>query len=67
MENYDSSTDISFAEQQLQECISNRQNAYLVELGGWQEQLDMIFHDFDGWKTKVQEIKSRYPKPSLGA
>lgn len=27
-----------------------------------EEQLDMQFHDYDGWKTAIQEIKTRYPK-----
>lgn len=27
-----------------------------------QEQLDMIYHDFDGWKQKIAEIKNSYPK-----
>ena len=26
------------------------------------EQLDMIYHDFDGWKSKIKEIKDKYPK-----
>lgn len=26
------------------------------------EQLDMIYHDFDNWKIKIAEIKSKYPK-----
>lgn len=26
------------------------------------EQLDMIFHDFEAWKTKIAEIKAKYPK-----
>ena len=64
MENYNALTDIPVAEQQLQECISNRQNAYSTELGGWQEQLDMIFHNIDEWKSAIQAIKDRYPKPT---
>ena len=27
-----------------------------------EEQLDMIYHDFDGWKTTISEIKTKYPK-----
>ena len=26
------------------------------------EQLDMMYHDFDNWKTKILAIKSKYPK-----
>jgi adenylosuccinate synthase len=27
------------------------------------EQLDQIYHDFDGWKESIKAIKDRYPKP----
>jgi len=28
-----------------------------------QEQLDMLFHlGYEGWKSKIQEIKNKYPK-----
>lgn len=28
------------------------------------DQLDLIFHSgLDAWKTKIQEIKTKYPKP----
>lgn len=64
MENYNAETDIPEYHKLLCECLSNRQNAYLTELGGWEKQLDMIFHNIDEWKTSVQEIKNRYPKPT---
>ena len=35
----------------------------LEEYGGWPEQLDEMFHDFDAWKTRIQAIKNKYPKP----
>lgn len=35
----------------------------LEEYGGWPEQLDEMFHDFDAWKTRIQTIKNKYPKP----
>lgn len=63
MEQYDASIEVPQETQMLQECLNNRQNAYMEELGGWQQQLDMIFHDFDGWKAAVLTIKNRYPKP----
>lgn len=62
-ENYNAETDIPLYNRQLEQCLNQRQNAYLTELGGWQQQLDMIFHDFDEWKNKIQDIKNRYPKP----
>lgn len=61
---YNAETDIPLYNRQLQQCMSNRQNAYMTELGGWQQQLDMIFHDLDAWKVAVQSIKERYPKPN---
>ena len=64
MENYNALTDIPIANQQLDECLSNRQNAYISELGNWQQQLDMIFHNIDEWKSAIQAIKDRYPKPT---
>ncbi len=27
------------------------------------DQLDMMYHDFDGWKAKIKKIKDKYPKP----
>tara|TARA_R100001086_G_scaffold238348_1_gene163013 strand:- start:582 stop:869 length:288 start_codon:yes stop_codon:yes gene_type:complete len=27
------------------------------------EQLDQIYHDMDGWKTKIKAVKDKYPKP----
>ena len=42
--------------------VEARERAYLVELGGWTKQLEMIFDDFDGWKAAVQAIKDKHPK-----
>ena len=63
LSDYNAETNVPFYNQQLQQCLNNRQNAYMVELGGWHQQLDMIFHDFEGWRVAVQEIKNRFPKP----
>ena len=30
---------------------------------GLGEQLDMIYHDMDGWKARIKSIKDKYPKP----
>ncbi len=35
----------------------------LSEYGSWSDQLDEMFHDFDGWKARIQAIKDKYPKP----
>ena len=29
---------------------------------GFNEQLDMMYHNFDGWKAKIKEIKDKYPR-----
>lgn len=34
----------------------------LAEYPSIQEQLDMIYHDIDGWRAKISEIKTKYPK-----
>lgn len=31
---------------------------------GLGEQLDMIYHDMDGWKKRIKSVKDKYPKPS---
>jgi hypothetical protein len=31
---------------------------------GLGEQLDMIYHDMDGWKAKIKAVKDKYPKPT---
>ena len=28
------------------------------------EQLDQIYHDIDGWKAKIKDVKDKYPKPT---
>ena len=38
-----------------------RRNAY-PSIG---EQLDLMFHDFDLWRARIQEVKDQYPKPYL--
>ena len=63
MSDYNVEKDISTYNKKLNECLSNRLNAYQTELGNWQEQLDMIYHDIDAWKSKVLAIKNKYPKP----
>ena len=60
MSDYNAEKDISTYNKKLNECLSNRLNAYQTELGNWQEQLDMIYHDIDAWKSKVLAIKNKY-------
>ena len=38
--------------------ISNRLNAY----GTISNQLDEMYHNFDGWKERIKSIKDKYPK-----
>lgn len=41
----------------------DRENLYAERLGGWQDQLDMIYHDMAAWKSAVKAIKTEVPKP----
>lgn len=45
-----------------QEYVGLRARAYTKELGGWREQLDMIYHNIDDWKAKIKTIKDANPK-----
>lgn len=63
MSEYNAETDIPANIKALSQCLNSRQSAYIEELGGWQQQLDMIFHDLDAWRAAVQAIKDRHPKP----
>ncbi len=40
----------------------DRQLAYLKDVGSWEEQLDMIYHDIDTWKAEIKKEKDKYPK-----
>ena len=64
MADYDAKKDVPQELQPAFEVQQNRQNAYFEELGNWQDQLDMIFHDIDAWRSKVQAVKDRFPKRS---
>lgn len=33
-----------------------------TEYGHWENQLDEIYQDIDAWKTRIQSIKTKYPK-----
>lgn len=36
-----------------------------LEYPSIKDQLDTLYHEgYDGWKSKIQEIKDKYPKPS---
>ena len=36
------------------------------EYPSWSDQLDKMYHDFDGWKNDIQTIKNKYPKSITG-
>jgi uncharacterized protein YdeI (YjbR/CyaY-like superfamily) len=52
MADYDAKKDVPQELQRAFEAQQNRQNAYFEELGNWQDQLDMIFHDIDAWRSR---------------
>lgn len=34
------------------------------EYPSWQDQMDLLYHGgYDGWKTAVDAVKNKYPKP----
>ena len=47
------------AEYEAGACLRGRLEGY----GGWADQLDEMFHDFDAWKARIQGIKDEFPKP----
>ena len=50
------------AEYDAKQYQRDREKKYLSELGNWQDQLDMIYHDIDNWKSEVKKIKDANPK-----
>jgi len=40
----------------------DREAEYILKLGNWQDQLDMIYHDIDNWKAEIKKIKDANPK-----
>ena len=36
------------------------------EYPSWKDQLDKMYHDFDGWKNDIETIKNKYPKSITG-
>ena len=36
------------------------------EYPSWPDQLDKMYHDFNGWKNDIQTIKNKYPKSITG-
>jgi hypothetical protein len=47
------------AEQDARAWLDGR----LSEYGSWPDQLDEMYHDFDGWKERIEAVKTKYPKP----
>lgn len=35
----------------------------IEEYGKVTDQLDEIYHDIDGWKTRIAGVKTKHPKP----
>ena len=50
------------AEYDAKQYQRDREKEYLSKLGNWQDQLDMIYHDIDNWKSEVKKIKDENPK-----
>ena len=60
-------TDLSVINSKAEEIKTAEQykdlrKAEYKKLGFLEDQLDMIYHDFDGWKAKIKEVKDKFPK-----
>ena len=33
------------------------------EYKSWEEQMDLMYHSMDDWKSHVKAVKDKYPKP----
>lgn len=63
-ETYSKPTAEEFAEAVRIAKTMNYQEQRIEAYPTIQEQLDSLFHNgYDGWKSQIQEIKDRYPKP----
>lgn len=58
----DSYTFGSDSAEQNQVIIAKRQASYIEDLGGWEDQLHMIYDDEANWRAKVAEVKAKHPK-----
>jgi len=41
-----------------EQVLENRRKEY----GSVEDQLDLMYHDFDAWKSHIKSIKEKYPK-----
>lgn len=53
---------IKVIEEAFEESEPTYADKRVQEYPSLQEQLDMIYHDMDGWRTMIAEIKAKYPK-----
>ena len=61
--NYNEAEAVEFASSRANgSVISERLKAY----GKIGDQLDEIYHNFDGWKDRIKKIKETYPKNTQG-
>jgi len=61
----DKQIDDKVAELEKQYADNEYQRKRLEEYNaiGIGEQLDMIYHDIDGWKARIKSVKDKFPKP----
>jgi hypothetical protein len=60
------SIELTFSELQvrLAEYMSGYVNSRRSEYPSIEDQLDVLYHEgYEGWKAKISDVKSKYPKP----
>jgi len=60
-ENAQRLTDVETA--QAEQDARAWRDSRVSEYGSWSDQLDEMYHDFDGWKERIEAVKTKYPKP----
>ena len=58
-------TELLRAQEEWDDRFDSYKRQRLDEYPSMREQLDMIYHDIDGWRETIKTIKDKYPKPIL--
>ena len=58
-------TELLKAQEEWDDRFDSYKRQRLDEYPSIREQLDMIYHDVDGWRETIKTIKDKYPKPIL--
>ena len=55
-------TELLKAQEEWDDRFDSYKRQRLEEYPNIREQLDMIYHDIDGWRETIKSIKDKYPK-----